>query len=89
MHSQVTAGEVGGGPISIIFADEGKSIKFRKLSMETSALHSIIDGAFHVVAGLYPAFNVNSAKEAGGPMKLTMTASITITDANGTQRDID
>jgi hypothetical protein len=88
MHSQVTTGETGAGPISIIFADEGKSIKFRKLGMETSALHSIINGAFRVVASLYPAFNVNSAKEAGGPMKLTISASITVTDADGTQRQI-
>ncbi len=83
MHSQVTAAETGSGPISIVFGDGGKTIKFRKLSMETLGLHALIDGAYRVVASLYPAFNVNSQKEVGGPIKLTMTASVTVIDANG------
>jgi hypothetical protein len=88
MHSQVTAAETGGGPISIVFGDEGKSIKFRKLSMETFSLHALIDRAYRVVASLYPAFNVDSKKEAGGPIKMTMTASVTVTDADGNTREI-
>lgn len=88
MHSQVTAAEIGGGPISIVFGDEGKSIKFRKLSMDTVSLHALIDGAYRVVASQYPAFNVDSKKEAGGPIKLTMTASVTVTDADGNTREI-
>ncbi|MGR7922788.1 hypothetical protein ACU6RQ_17100 [Zobellella denitrificans] len=86
MHSQVTAAETGGGPISIVFGDEGKSIKFRKLSMSTLSLHALIDGAYRVVASLYPAFDVNSTKEAGGPIRLTITTSITVTDADGNTR---
>lgn len=89
MHSQVTADETGGGPIFIVFSDEGNSIRFRKLCMETANLHSLIDGAYRVVAGLYPAFNVDSEKEAAGPIRLSMTASITATDANGTKGEID
>ncbi|WP_155998831.1 hypothetical protein [Thioalkalivibrio thiocyanoxidans] len=86
MHSQVTAAETGGGPISIVFGDEGKSIKFRKLSMGTLSLNALLDGAYRVVASLYPAFDVNSKKEAGGPIKLTMSASVTVTDADGNTR---
>ena len=88
MHSQVTATETGGGPISIVFGDEGKSIKFRKLSMDTLGLHALIDGAYRVVASLYPAFNADSKREAEGPIKLTMTASITVTDGDGNTRGI-
>lgn len=88
MHSQVTACETGGGPISIVLGDEGKSIKFRRLSMDTLSLHALIDGAYRVVASFYPGFNVNSKKEAGGPIRLTMTASITVTDADGNTREI-
>lgn len=88
MHSQITAAETGGGPISIVFGDGGKAIKFRKLSMDTLSLHALIEGAYRVVANLYPAFNVNSQKEAGGPIRLTMTASVTVTDANGDEREI-
>lgn len=83
MHTQITSGEVGNGPISISFSNEGKSIQFRRLSMETADLRDLIDGAYKVVASLYPSFNVNSPKEAGGPMKLSISASITATDANG------
>tara|TARA_R100001039_G_C1778482_1_gene66330 strand:- start:276 stop:650 length:375 start_codon:yes stop_codon:yes gene_type:complete len=88
MHSQITSAEAGSGPISIVFGDEGKSIKFRRLSMETIRLHDLIDGAYRVVASLYPAFNVNSQKEAGGPSRLTITASATVTDANGNKTEI-
>ena len=88
MHSQVTAAETGSGPISMVFGDEGKSIKFRRLSMETTSLHALIDGAYRVVASFFPAFNVSSKKETGGPIKMTMTASITVIDANGNKTEI-
>lgn len=88
MHCQITTNETGCGPISIIFGDEGRSIRFRKLSMETAKLHALIDGAYRVVASLYPIFDMNSTKEAGGPLKLTVTASITVIDSNGTEREI-
>ncbi len=88
MHSQVAAAETGSGPISIVFGDEGKAIKFRRLNMATRDLRALIDGVYRVVASLYPAFNVNSKKEAGGPIRLAMTASITVTDADGNTREI-
>jgi hypothetical protein len=89
MHSQITAGETGGGPISIVFGDEGRSISFRSLTMGTANLHELIDGAYRVVAGLFPAFNVNSAKDADGPIKLTINASITFIEASDTKREVD
>lgn len=88
MHSQITAGETGSGPISIVFGDAGRTIKFRRLSMTTSDLGTLIDGAYQVVAGLYPGFNVSSPKEPGGPVKLTLQASIKVTEADGTTRII-
>jgi len=88
MHSQITAGETGGGPISIVFGDEGRLIRFRKLNMDIANLHALIDGAYKVVAGMFTTFNMNSPKEPGGPIKLAITASITVKDAHGTQRNI-
>lgn len=85
MYGQVTSGETGGGPILIVFGEEGRAIRFRELSMKTASLHALIDGAYRVVAGLHPAFNANSAKEAGGP--LTITGSMMAIDADGTQRE--
>jgi len=83
MHAQITSGEVGNGPISISFSNEGKSIQFRRLSMDTADLRNIIDGAYKVIASLYPGFDMNSLKEAGGPIKLNIHTSITVTDENG------
>lgn len=88
MHAQITASETGSGPISIVFGDEGKTIRFRRLSMETASLGELIDGAYKVVASLYPVFNASSPKESGGPMKMTITASIEVTEADGTKRII-
>jgi len=85
MHSQIVASETGHGPISMTFGDEGKFIKFRKLKMETARLHGLIEEAYRVIAGLYPAFNANSAPEAGGPVKLTMTTTITFVDGKTDQ----
>lgn len=83
MHTQITSGEVGNGPISIAFSDGGASIQFRRLNMKTADLGNLIDGAYKVVASMYPGFNSNSPKESGGPIKLSISASITVTDANG------
>lgn len=83
MHTQITSGEIGNGPISISFGAEGKSIQFRRLTMETIGLRDLIDGAYKVVASFYPNFNSNSPRELGGPIKLSLSASITVTDANG------
>lgn len=89
MHSQVTSAETGGGPISIVFGDEGRLIKFRKLNMKICDLCTLIDGAYRVVASLYPVFDVDSRKQARGPLKITMTASMTVTDADGYKREIE
>ncbi|NHF67283.1 hypothetical protein [Xanthomonas hortorum] len=88
MHAQIIASETGNGPISIVFGDEGKVIRFRRLSMDTASLGGLIDGAYEVVASLYPAFNANSRKESGGPIMMTITASVEVTEADGTKRII-
>lgn len=76
-HLQIVKNEMGKGPILITFDSEGgKTIRFRNLSLETGALHSLIEGAYRFVAQLYPDFNVDSPPEAGGPAKLTMSFSI-------------
>jgi hypothetical protein len=89
MHRQIAASETGTGPISIVFGDEGKTIKFRRLMMQTARLSELIDGAYTVVASRYPAFNANSPKESGGPIKMSITASIEVTKADGTKRIIE
>lgn len=89
MHSQITAAETGSGPISIVFGDAGRTIRFRKLSMNTASLSALIDGAYKVVASLYPSFNASSPKELGGAFKLTMTASITVIEADEKKKIIE
>lgn len=76
MHSQIVSGEVGTGPISIVLSDQGEIIKFRKLKLKVSSLHELLKGLFHVVASMYPRFDANSLKQAGGPMKLSTTVSV-------------
>lgn len=78
MHMQITSNQTGNGPISMIFIDEGRKIKFRSLSLDTTELHVLIDGAYRFVAKMYPAFNVNSAPELPGPTMLTITASVSV-----------
>lgn len=75
MHTQIASGESGRGPISINLSDAGKTICFRKLRLETSKFYDLIEAAFYVVAEFYPEFDTNSAPEAQGPLKLTVTAS--------------
>lgn len=78
MHQQITSNETGNGPISINYNNEGKVIKFRKLKMETKQLHSLIEGAFHVVSTYFPTFNPNSTPESDTPVMLTMSLDVTI-----------
>jgi hypothetical protein len=77
MHQQITTKETGNGPILISFDDEGgKAIRFRSLSLETAALHALIEGIYKVVASMYPSFNANTPPETTGPAKLTMSFTI-------------
>lgn len=78
MHTQITSSQTGNGPISMMFGHEGRKIRFRNLSLETAELHALIDGAYRLVAKMYPNFNANSAPELPGPPQLKMTASVTI-----------
>ena len=84
MHEQITSNQTGRGPISMVFGHKGQKIKFRNLSLETSDLHALIDGAYKFVAKMYPSFNANSTPEPPGPIKLTMTASVTVIERPST-----
>lgn len=85
MHSQIVANETGTGPISIAFGDEGRTIDFRKLTMETERLHGLIEYSFGEIGKLYPEFDIHSHSEAQRPLKLTMTASVVVVE-NGVER---
>jgi hypothetical protein len=74
MHSQIVANETGSGPILIVFADEGSSVQFRSLRIQTAQIAELIQGAFAVVASLFPSFNAQSRSRVAGPTKLTISA---------------
>jgi len=81
MHQQITTNQAGKGPISMSFADEGRKIKFRNLSLETTTLHGLIESAYKFVAKMFPSFNADSVPEVAGHTKLTISASITVTES--------
>lgn len=78
MDHQIVPGQSGSGPIVIAFCDEGERIKFRSLTMPTARLHGLIEGAFRLVATLYPKFDVESAPTLGGFTKLQMTMTVEV-----------
>lgn len=82
MHSQIVANETGVGPISIVFGGEGKYLKFRSLKMATEDLYGLLEGAYYVIASLFPTFDPNAPSKASGPAKLTMTATVKVIDRN-------
>jgi len=89
LHTQIVTSEAGPGPISMTFSDEGRSIRLRRLAMETSDLHHLIEGAYNLVAIMYPSFDANSKPEPAGHIKLTMTFCVTSIDgATGEQKEI-
>ncbi len=75
MHSQIVTNETGPGPILIVFDNEGRSVKFRSLHIQTAQLAALIQGAFSVVASLFPGFNAGFQAQAVGPTKLTISAT--------------
>lgn len=87
MHSQIVAGQTGTGPISMAFSGEASCIKFRNLKIETAHVHDIIEGAYRLVAEMFPAFDANSAPEAPGPLKLRIKATVTVTEGRMPQQD--
>jgi hypothetical protein len=89
MHMQIVQGETGKGPISITFASEGGSIRFRDKRVETSNLRDLLQAAFFQVSSMYPQFDPSSAPELGGPMKLTVTGTIQVLERKSERRDAD
>ncbi len=73
MDSQIVPGQHGSGPIVIAFEDEAECFRFRSLKMPTVELHGLIEGAFSVVAALYPQFDAASKPTPDGFAKLEMT----------------
>lgn len=80
MHSQIVSGETGKGPISVTLSDHGNYLQFRKLKMAVASLFDLLKGLFHVVASMYPGFDVQSKPQAqdSGPMKLRASLSIDV-----------
>lgn len=89
MHSQITAFQTGDGPIAIVFGGEGRVVSFRRSRMDTQALRHLFDGAYEVVASIYPAFNASSKRELGGPIAMSATVSIRVIEGDGTERLIE
>ncbi len=65
-------GQSGSGPIVIAFFDKGERIKFRSLTMPMARLHGLMEGAFRLLAALYPKFDVESAPTLEGFAKLQL-----------------
>jgi hypothetical protein len=78
MHTQIVSKETGKGPISITFANEGASVRFRDKWIDTTELKSLLQAAFIEVSSLFPLFDANSAPELGGPIKLSITGTIEV-----------
>jgi hypothetical protein len=91
MHSQIVANKTGSGPILMVFDDEGSSIQFRSLRIQTAQLAELIQGAFAVVASLFPGFNTQSPSRVSGPTKLTISATCKVIerDSRDTQSSTD
>jgi hypothetical protein len=82
MHTQIASNQTGPGPISMTFSHEGRKINFRSLYLDTDELHCLIDRAFNFVAKMYPAFDAASKPELPGPIKLTATCTVTVSERN-------
>jgi hypothetical protein len=85
MDSQIVPGQNGSGPIVIVFEDEAECLRFRSFKMPTVELHSLIEGAFSVVAALYPQFDAASKPTPGGFAKLEMTFTARVINQDGSE----
>lgn len=83
MASQIVPGQNGSGPIVIAFENEAECLRFRSLTMPTAELHGLIEGAFSVVAALYPQFDAASKPTSGGFTKLEMTCTVQVISQDG------
>lgn len=86
MHSQIVTAQTGSGPISITYYDDGSSIRFRSLAMKTEDVHGLLEGAFVVVAEMFPAFNIHSAPTAAGPAKLSLKLTMPVQNKMSDQK---
>lgn len=89
LHQQIVTGETGSGPIALMLGDEGRLIRLRRLTMQISDVHRLIEGAFKCVATLYPLFDANSEPQTAGVTKLTITGSVSVIDGATNQQIFD
>lgn len=86
-HTQIVSGETGDGPILMAFDDMGASIRFRSVKLATLSIHTILVGAYRVVASMFPQFDSGSAPEVARPIVLPMTMNMTMTEQAVKQGD--
>lgn len=82
MHCQIVAGQSGNGPISIVLANEGKSIHFRNKKVSVSSLFILLQGLFKILITMYPKYEPSNTVQANGPTKLTITFNATTIPRN-------
>ncbi|MCC7600772.1 hypothetical protein IGS61_25000 [Janthinobacterium sp. FW305-129] len=83
MHTQIASGQVGSGPIVLALDDDGNAMRFRDIRFPLIAMHGLIEGLYIAMTKLYPKFDPLSTAQALGPITISITASITVTDAAG------
>lgn len=85
MDSQIVPGQNGSGPIVVTFDGEAECLRFRSFKMLTTDLHGLIEGAFSVVAALYPQFDASSKPTPGGFAKLEISFTARVIDQDGSE----
>ena len=78
MHSQITAGQTGNGPIIVAVADDGDGIKLRDLKMSFTAIYRLIDAVYRDIATLFPAHDPDSPVQVGGVPQISMSMTIEV-----------
>lgn len=81
MHMQISSGEVGNGPIILSISDDGYSIRFRDKRMSFAVMHALIQSMYSALASLFPGFDALSAPQAASPTTISITATMTVTQA--------
>ncbi len=82
MHKLIAAGQTGDGPILVVVADEGDSMKLLKLTMPFAAVHSLIGAAYRDISGLFPAHDPLSPATPAGTLQLSGTVTFEIISAS-------
>jgi hypothetical protein len=85
MHTQISSGEVGNGPIILSISDDGNSIRFRDKRMSFAMMHALIQDMYSALASLFPGFDALSAPQASSPTTISITATMTVAQTGAPQ----